>query len=115
MKYIFYIIFMTFDTHRPLPPSRIQHCPSSVLINLSDNSLDAKIDSLISSSGGGELVCLVCGKRSTVKQNMRNHVETHLEGVSFNCDICMKQYKTRNSLNVHKSLHHTNAYLQPQT
>ena len=102
---------MTHTTHPPPRTTRrLSVQPSHVLITISDSSLDAKIDSLISQSEGGELVCLVCGKRSSVKQNMRNHVETHLEGVSFNCDICMKQYKTRNSLNVHKSLHHKNAY-----
>ena len=84
---------------------------SIALLIVSGSALDAKIDSLITSTEG-ELICLICGKRSTVRQNIRNHVETHIEGIVFTCDICMKPYKTRNSLNVHKSLHHKNVQFQ---
>ena len=73
-----------------------------------DPSLDARIDSLVSKSSTGELQCMVCGKTSTVRQNIRNHVETHVANEGFNCEICGKQFKTRNSRSVHKSLHHKN-------
>jgi len=71
-----------------------------------DSSLDDKIESLICRNESGEMSCMVCGKIGNNKTNMKNHVETHVAGSKFNCEICGKQFKTRNSLNVHKSLFH---------
>jgi hypothetical protein len=70
--------------------------------------MDAKIDSLVRKSETGELQCMVCGKTSTVRQNIRNHIETHVASEGFHCDFCGKQFKTRNSLNNHESLYHKN-------
>ena len=69
-----------------------------------DAALDAQIDSMID-----HLTCLVCGKTASKLQNLRNHVETHVAGVKFSCELCGKQFKTRNSLNVHRSNFHKNA------
>jgi len=68
--------------------------------------LDSKIDSLLGSTESGQLQCLMCGKTSNVRWNIRNHIETHVAKEGFTCDHCGKQYRTRNSLNVHKSKHH---------
>ena len=32
--------------------------------------------------------CTVCGRMSKDSSNMRKHVETHIEGLSFECDFC---------------------------
>ena len=73
-----------------------------------DGTLDYKIESLITKTSIGELQCMICGKTSTVRQNIRNHIETHVANGGFNCDLCGKLFKTRNSRSVHKSLHHKN-------
>jgi len=67
--------------------------------------LDKKIESLTGQTESGELQCLVCGKLVQVRQNMRNHIETHV-GEVVACELCGKQFKTRNSLNVHRSTKH---------
>ena len=67
--------------------------------------LDNKIESLTGQTESGELQCLVCGKLGQVRQNMRNHIETHV-GEVVACELCGKQFKTRNSLNVHRSTKH---------
>jgi len=67
--------------------------------------LDKKIESLTGQTESGELQCLVCGKLGQVRQNMRNHIETHV-GEVVSCEQCGKQFKTRNSLNVHRSTKH---------
>jgi len=74
-----------------------------------DGSLDAKIEALVSKTSTGELQCMICGKSSTVRQNIRNHIETHVASDGFYCDLCGKLFKTRNSRSVHKSLHHKNS------
>ena len=50
--------------------------------------------------------CTECGKIGKFKTHLRSHVETHLEGFVHKCEFCKKEFKTRNSLNSHKSSKH---------
>ena len=57
----------------------------------------------------GTYSCQICGKNSGRNiYNCRNHIETHLEGLSFNCPMCEKTFRSRNSLAMHKSTKHRN-------
>merc|ERR1712243_213383 len=54
----------------------------------------------------GHCRCKLCGKvmaGSNAVANMKKHIETHLEGISFSCRKCGKQFRTRNILSVHNS------------
>jgi len=54
-------------------------------------------------------ICKVCGKTITGRQakgNMKQHVETHIEGIQHSCTTCGKTYKNRNSLHTHISMKH---------
>jgi len=55
----------------------------------------------------GLLQCNFCGKTDKSKQNLLNHVETHLNN-SYICSKCNKFFKTKNSLSVHLSRTHKN-------
>ena len=63
-------------------------------------SIEARI------SEDGTFSCRLCGKAG-VKQrfNMKNHIETHLEGLSFPCQHCGKTFRSRNNLYIHKFRH----------
>ena len=80
-------------------------------IDLGDDSnleeIEAKISENIQKEDDGTFSCKICGK-SGVKhiRNMKNHVETHMEGLSFPCQICGKTFRNRNSLNKHKFYKH---------
>jgi len=50
--------------------------------------------------------CKQCGKTSRMKHHIRSHVETHIEGVSYPCNYCAKQFRSRSSLQVHVSVKH---------
>ena len=50
--------------------------------------------------------CKVCGKRS-IKQDIKVHVETHIDGLVFSCQICNKTSTTRGSLQYHISNYHS--------
>jgi len=52
-------------------------------------------------------VCLDCGNTAKTKQNIRTHVETHLN-LSYNCKICEKVAPTSNALKTHMSRAHKN-------
>jgi len=50
--------------------------------------------------------CKLCGKTAVLSRNLKNHIETHLEGLSFPCNLCGKTFRSRNSLYSHKSQTH---------
>ena len=52
--------------------------------------------------------CLVCDHTSKglKSANIRIHVETHMDGLVFSCNLCSKEYSLRSSLAKHKSRSH---------
>ena len=60
----------------------------------------------------GNLKCTICGKeavgnqRGFSKRNLENHIETHLEGLSYPCQICGKTFRSKNSFFTHKTRFH---------
>ena len=52
--------------------------------------------------------CTMCGKSSSVKPNIVNHVESvHFPNLFiYTCKFCGKEYNAKNSLNVHISTNH---------
>ena len=44
----------------------------------------------------GKYECLGCGKFMNNQANMMRHVETHIEGLSFNCKLCGKIFRSSN-------------------
>merc|ERR1712179_162339 len=47
--------------------------------------------------------CKVCGKTTKQICQIKNHAETHIDGISFDCNICGKTYKSSSVLSAHKS------------
>ena len=54
--------------------------------------------------------CMACGHTTSgrVSSNIRQHVETHLNGLVYTCGICNKEFRTSPSLNQHKGKYHKN-------
>ena len=75
--------------------------------------VEAKLRENIVKDEDGTFSCKLCGK-SGVKhsRNMKNHVETHMEGLAFPCQICGKTFRSRHILNNHKYSDHKNAKSQ---
>ena len=82
------------------------------LINGDQQEINVKVDEHIGVGSDRNIKCLICGKlgtgskRSSDKEAMRNHVETHLEGISYQCTLCEKTFRSRNSCWLHKSRKH---------
>jgi len=74
----------------------------------SNEEINAKILSQMYRDGNKMWNCKVCPKIDKDKGHMKDHVEIHLEGISFRCNIinCPKSYKTRSSLRSHERLIH---------
>ena len=50
--------------------------------------------------------CLACDYTTAETTNIKRHVEIHLDGLCYTCNICSKEFRLRNSLNHHKSTSH---------
>ena len=99
--------------HKQRMKSRIEGSKQIISLNTTLSSeIDATLNENLEALEGGHYRCRLCGKDSlgmksrNRRQNMKNHVETHVEGLSFNCQHCGKVFRCENSLFKHKSLKH---------
>ena len=51
----------------------------------------------------GDWTCITCDYTSPKQYNVRKHVEKHIDGLSYSCDLCNKEFRLSNSLHNHKS------------
>ena len=70
-----------------------------------------RIKQYIEKNADGKLKCKICGKEAVggvtnAKNNLMNHVETHLEGLSFPCQLCGKTFRSRKAVSNHKTRFH---------
>jgi len=87
--------------------------PTAVAVsNMDMQDIRGKINEYLIECDDKSYKCSLCGKmsnknsRNTQKQGMQRHIETHLEGLSFTCTICQKEFKSTSSLSSHKSVYH---------
>ena len=75
--------------------------------SLTKEEIDEKMKELYERTNEG-WKCLVCShtNEGSVSSNIRKHVETHLEGLVYSCNLCAKEFRLRNSLNNHKFYTH---------
>ena len=79
---------------------------NTIAVSVKDNSqVEEKIQELMFRQDG-LYHCNVCGYKNKVKRDMVRHIETHIEGLSYSCSVCHKTFRSRNSLNNHKSNYH---------
>ena len=74
------------------------------------DEIDQKIGEYVIRGEDGNYSCGYCGKTSRNKADMKKHVETHLEGLSFPCQNCDKTFRSRNSLSKHNSVYHRTSF-----
>ena len=49
----------------------------------------------------GKFVCHLCGQTTIRKTHALEHAEVHMEGLSYPCEYCEKQFRSRGSLRKH--------------
>ena len=80
--------------------------PKIFVGNMTTEEIEAKTKELYKKIDG-VWTCLQCGKTSSgMSCNIRFHVETHMEGLCYTCNICTKEFRSKNSLNFHKNTFH---------
>ena len=68
--------------------------------------LDTKILELIERDIGKSWKCTICNKVAGTKTKAKEHVEIHIEGLSFPCSDCDTVLRSRGSLRHHIIRHH---------
>ena len=78
-----------------------------VAVTVNDNSAaEETIQEHLGREDGGGYYCKVCNYSKKVKRDVVKHIETHIEGLSYSCSVCTKTFRSRNSLDKHKSVYH---------
>lgn len=73
------------------------------------DEVEAKLRENIVKDEDGTFSCKLCGKSGVkLSRNMKNHVETHLEGLSFPCQLCGKTFRSSPSFKNHIYRDHKN-------
>ena len=54
----------------------------------------------------GVWACMTCDYTSTKRFNVRKHVDKHIDGLSYSCNLCDKEFRSSNSFYAHKSTAH---------
>ena len=81
----------------------------SLCSNLSLDEIEQKISEYVGKNENNDYICNLCGKVGGYHiRNIKNHIETHLEGICFSCSHCGKNFKSRHSLYNHKTRFHQN-------
>ena len=76
-------------------------------VSLNDMSeVDAKIEQLMERREGIHH-CIACEYSSSKKGNVKEHVEVHIEGLSYACQFCDKTFRSRHSLRTHSNRNHS--------
>ena len=102
---------------KPSTPIDLPVSKNISLNNTDNNEVESMIENNLEQLEGGNFRCKICGKDSSgmtktqknhLKGNMKNHVETHIEGLSYSCQLCGKTFRSKNSFSSHKSIYHKN-------
>ena len=55
----------------------------------------------------GMWTCMVCDYTSKFSTSVRKHVEKHIDGLSYSCNLCNKEFRLVGTLRSHKYNSHT--------
>ena len=81
-------------------------CSPLKVVSVTNNfDLIEKRKELISRDESGTYTCIPCGKTGKDARNMNKHVEIHMEGLQYNCQLCDKVFRNKNMLYLHNKTH----------
>ena len=87
---------MPFDKYRK---------PLKILTVKDMSEADGKINELVERIDGG-YYCKVCEYSSGSSSHVKEHVQRHIEGLSYNCKFCEKNFDLKYKLRSHIRLQH---------
>ena len=95
-----------YETQAPVNTKAVNERSYTVAVDGQDESLiESKIDEILTKSDG-IITCTACGKSGTNNYNMKRHVQIHIDGMSYSCQLCNKTFRSKNSLQCHNGVFH---------
>ena len=78
------------------------------------SEISEEVNKYLEECSDGNFKCTFCGKTSTgqrlrkglLRQSMKRHIETHIDGLTYTCPICQKTARSSSALIIHKNRHH---------
>ena len=82
--------------------------------NISEEDHKQRLLENVQVNSDGTSTCKICGKifggghlpPSHAKYNAKEHVETHIDGLIYNCSLCGKTFRSKQALACHKYRYH---------
>ena len=74
--------------------------------NCNISNVEEQVNNLLEKTYDGKYKCKECGKTSGVATNIKNHIELHIEGLTYSCPECDKTFRSNCSLKVHNIRSH---------
>ena len=78
-----------------------------------ENLINEQVLQYMEECSDGRFKCTVCGKmsnekakKSVQKADMKKHMQTHMDGLTYTCSLCQKTFRSKNALSAHKSISH---------
>ena len=69
--------------------------------------LELKVESMITKVKRGHYSCSHCGRDfGNKKSHIKEHIETHINGLVFKCKLCQHKTKNRATFRGHNKYHH---------
>lgn len=65
-----------------------------------------------SKSHARNFLCTVCSYVASEKHHLLRHMESHIEGKEYSCDMCTKKFKSMQNLKKHKYMVHTHSHVK---
>ena len=88
-------------------PDTVSHKQEIVLLpSEHKHKLNEKLEEYFTLEITGMYTCNVCPKVAKHKSHMKEHVETHVDGLKFQCKLCDKSYKQGSTLRSHIAKFH---------
>ena len=79
--------------------------PDQYAVSAQNNEAKEAVDQLVIRNEDN-FECRSCGKTTKKSSDIRRHVEFHIEGLSFDCQICGNIFRSRMQLNNHRTKGH---------
>ena len=70
------------------------------------NDIEEKVSQYVEKLESKRFRCTICGKEAVLQRNLKNHIETHMEGLSFPCSSCGRTFRSSHSLYNHSNKFH---------
>ena len=68
--------------------------------------INSMMEKVADNDGDNKWRCTVCAKVIKSQRDMGRHIETHIEGVSYPCNLCGAIKRSSSSLNMHNTRYH---------